>query len=129
MESMMRRWMIGAAALAAMTAPAAAQEVLLGAATVGAEVIESADTGWAMLPAIGRLDSDGDGLFTQQELGGTRLGEAADLDGDGAFSIVEISQALWTRFDTDHSGYLEPDEKAAMRGIARNGLFPLDAFM
>jgi hypothetical protein len=121
--------MIGAAALAAMTAPAAAQEVLLGAATVGAEVIESADTGWAMLPAIGRLDSDGDGLFTQQELGGTRLGEAADLDGDGAFSIVEISQALWTRFDTDHSGYLEPDEKAAMRGIARNGLFPLDAFM
>jgi hypothetical protein len=111
-----------------LSVPAAAQGVLIGAATVDPEVIASAETGWAMLPAIGRLDSDGDGLFTQGELGGTRLGEAADLDGDGMFSIVEVSQALWARYDADESGYLEPDEKAAMRGIARAGLFPLDAF-
>jgi hypothetical protein len=118
----------GAAVALLLAAPAMAQEARHGAAMVGGDVIASADRGWAMLPAIGRLDADGDGLLSQEELGGTRLGEAADLDGDGMFSLVEISQALWARFDADHSGYLEPDEKAAMRGIARSGLFPLDAF-
>ncbi|MBM2577873.1 hypothetical protein JQC91_16315 [Jannaschia sp. Os4] len=91
-------------------------------------VEEAATVGWAMGRALVGVDRDGDGLFAPEELGGSarRIPEGFDLDGDGLWSATELSQGYFALYDADDSGYLEPAEMQAMRGLAAAGLYPLD---
>ena len=112
----MTRHAAAAAAVAAFLAhPAAAQDADAGPLI-----------GWAMLPALEGLDRDGDGLYSTDEIGGTRVPEAFDIDGDGLFSVVEISQGYFAVYDADDSGYLDPTELQAMSGLPAAGVFAYD---
>ena len=94
----------------ALSGPAAAQALL----------------GWAMLPALEGLDADGDGAFSQAEIGGTRLPAEWDVNDDGVWSAPEITQALFARWDGDESGLLEQTELATMTGLAAAGIYTMD---
>ncbi|MEM7490332.1 MAG: hypothetical protein AAF390_14520 [Pseudomonadota bacterium] len=109
----MARLTLAAACLTALSLPATAQE-------------EVSALGWALLPALEGLDDDGDGLLSPEEIGGTRVPEAFDLDGDGLFGVVELSQGYWALADTDDSGYLEDEEVRAMRGLAAAGVYEIE---
>jgi hypothetical protein len=87
---------------------------------------QDAKLGWAMLPALQDLDTDGDALLSPEEIGGTQVPEAFDLDGDGLFSVVELSQGYFALSDVDDSGLLENDELQAMTGLAGAGVFEYD---
>ncbi|KIT17339.1 EF-hand domain-containing protein [Jannaschia aquimarina] len=80
---------------------------------------------WAMGPAMEGVDRDGDGRFTQEEIGGTRLDASADADGSGDFDLPELTAALFAMWDTDDSGYLEPEELEAMTGLAAAGVYEI----
>lgn len=95
----------------------------LSAAGAAASAQDDVAIGWAMKPALEGLDLDGDGLFDQSELGGTRVPEAFDLDGDGLFSLVELSQGYFALSDADDDGYLDAGELEAMSGLPAAGVY------
>ncbi|WP_308914905.1 hypothetical protein [Jannaschia sp. LMIT008] len=78
---------------------------------------------WAMLPALDGLDADADGYLTPGEIGATRVPETFDLDGDGAFTVVELSQGYFAQYDANDDGYLDDAELEAMRGLAAAGVY------
>jgi hypothetical protein len=104
--------------------------LILAAALIALPLDALADElGWALKPAVEALDLDGDGLLSPAEIGGTRVPEAFDINEDGLFSIVELSQGYWALFDADRSGYLEQEEKEAMRGLPAAGVYRYDDMM
>jgi hypothetical protein len=102
--------------------------LLLATSASAQEATEDMPLAWALLPALEGLDDDADGRFTQEEIGGTRVPASFDLDGDGTFSVVELSQGYWALADRDDSGYLEPEELRAMRGLAGAGVYRVEGF-
>lgn len=81
----------------------------------------------AEAPEFGQLDTDGDGLLTQEELQSSMQAMAAerfaeaDADSDGALSVDEIiameqrmrAEAMIARLDTDGDGLLSQEEMTA----------------
>lgn len=84
---------------------------------------EAPAAAWALKPGLDGLDVDGDGLFTSEEIGGIEIPVAFDLDEDGLFSVVELSQGYWAALDRDDSGYLEPSELETLSGVPAMGLY------
>ena len=83
-----------------------------------------------------RLDDDGDGLLTREELGGRgrdggrrgpRFAEA-DTDGDGAISFSElqavrpeVTEERFARMDRNGDGLITEEERPERRGHGRRG--------
>ena len=97
--------------------------VLCLAAPVAAQ--DAMPLAWAMGPAIDGVDRDGDGTLTPEEIGATRLPPKADPNGDG-LDLGELTAFLFAQADTDDSGYLEPGELRALRGLAATGVHTPD---
>jgi len=87
---------------------------------------EESSLGWAMGPAMVGMDQDGNGAFDGSELGGSRLPETFDLNGDGALDMGELSVGFFALHDENDDGRLDSDELRTMRGIAGAGVYRLD---
>ena len=112
-----------------MTRPLLLATLVLAAGAAAAQEAAPADGPlllWAMKPALEGIDRDGDGLYTAEEIGGTRVPAAFDLDGDGAFSLPELSQGYFALADANDDGLLDPAELAAMTGLAAAGVYRAD---
>ena len=91
--------------------------------TGSAAAAQDLPLGWAMLPALDGLDGDADGFLSPAEIGATRVPDSFDMDGDGQFTVVELSQGYFAQYDVDGDGLLTDDELNAMRGLAAAGVF------
>jgi hypothetical protein len=122
--------MTGAAALAGQAAPAGQEApggrggMMMRADTNGDGKISQAEFTAMMDQRFTRLDKNGDGFITADELGdmaGRGPGGgvmAADTDHDGKVSHAEYTAqatARFARFDANHDGQITPDEMSAAR--------------
>jgi len=125
--------MTGAAALASQAAPTGQDApggpgrgagIMMRADTNGDGKISQAEFTAMMDQRFARLDKNGDGFITADELGdmaGRGPGGgvmAADADHDGKVSHAEYNAqaaARFARFDANHDGQITPDEMNAAR--------------